>query len=123
MTIFVLLVARFSPAALITVEGDCTIQDAIEAANTDAAQGDCPAGGGGPDDIRLTTSVLLDEVDNETWGPTGLPVISTKITIDGSGFIVARNPAGAPLFRILAVGPSGEPTLENVAVTFGLGRR
>ena len=49
----------------------------------------------------------LTEVHNSTYGPTGLPVMSSVITIAGQGSTIVRD-SGAPYFRILAVSSTGE---------------
>jgi len=77
-----------SQAATIVVDGTtCTLVDAITAANTDTPQGGCPAGSGA-DALVLEPpgrTVTLTRVDNTTYGPTGLPVIRSAITIVGQG--------------------------------------
>jgi hypothetical protein len=104
-------------AAVIVVNGSCTLVDAITAANTDTATGGCDAGFG-PDTIRLKSDVTLTAVDNTDAGPNGLPTVTSKITIQGSGFSIGRDPS-APSFRILYVAATGDLTLEQVEVTGG----
>ena len=64
-------------AATIPVGGACTLVEAITAANTDTATGGCPAGSGA-DTIVLPpgSTQTLTKVDNDTFGPTGLPVVA-----------------------------------------------
>jgi hypothetical protein len=111
-----------SQAATITVDGTtCTLADAIMAANTDTAQGGCPAGSGA-DTLVLEPpggSVTLTRMDNTTYGPTGLPVIRSAITMAGQGGTVRRDPS-VPAFRLLAVNGSGDLTLRGVTLTGGL---
>jgi hypothetical protein len=73
-------------AATIPVGGACTLVDAITAANTDTATGGCPAGSG-VDTIVLPagSTQTLTSVNNDTYGPTGLPVVSSAMTIAGNG--------------------------------------
>jgi hypothetical protein len=110
-----------SPAATIVVdEVTCTLVDAITAANTDTLQGGCPAGSG-VDTLVLEpagSTVTLTHVDNTAYGPTGLPVIRSVITIAGQGGTILRAP-GAPAFRLLAVNASGDLTLGEVTLTGG----
>jgi hypothetical protein len=110
-----------SQAATIIVDGTtCTLVDAITAANIDAPQGGCPAGSGA-DTLVLEppgSTVTLTHVDNTTYGPTGLPVIHSVITIAGQGGTIARAP-GAPAFRLLAVSGSGDLSLQDVTVAGG----
>ena len=105
-------------AAVLTVDENCSLVDAIVAANTDTATGGCEAGHPGEDIIELTSDVLLDEVDNAERGATGLPVVSSRIRIEGNGFGIQRNPTG-PEFRIFAVSQPGRLTLDSVTVADG----
>ncbi|MCB1587055.1 MAG: hypothetical protein KDI52_12280, partial [Xanthomonadales bacterium] len=80
---FLLLVSSTSFSATITVadaaggainsNGLCSITEAIEAANSDTAVGDCPAGDAGSDTIELTVGVVLTEryESSVTHGGTG----------------------------------------------------
>ena len=75
-----------SQAATIMVDGiTCALVDAITAANTDTAQGGCSAGSGA-DTLVLEpprSMLMLTYIDNTTYGPSGLPVINSAITIVG----------------------------------------
>ena len=64
---------------------------AIRAANTDTAIGGCPKGSGA-DTIRLPvgSTQTLTTVNNTTYGPTGLPVIISAITIEGNDSTIKR---------------------------------
>jgi hypothetical protein len=106
-------------AAVIVVDGTCTLVDAITAANTDSASGNCPAGSGA-DEIQLTADVTLTAVDNTTDGDNGLPSITGYVTIQGAGGLraIARDPA-APEFRILHVAASGTVDLDSLALMNG----
>ena len=75
------------------VEGECTLRDAITAANTDTAVGGCPAGAG-DDEIHLPEGavITLSEVDNTERGASGLPAISSAIFIAGGGATIQRDP-------------------------------
>ena len=105
------------PAATITVGGPCTLAAAIRAANTDTARGGCPAGSGA-DTIVLPpgSTQLLTTVNNSTYGPTGLPVIPSVITIAGHGSTIVRASA-APEFRLFAVNSAGALTLNETTVS------
>lgn len=107
-----LLVISVAPlaSATIVVQEDCTLAQAIVAANSDAATADCPAGAGA-DDIELTAEVLLTAVDNSTDGPNGLPSVTSEITILGNGFEIRRESLDA--FRLLHVAASGDLTMES----------
>ena len=94
--------------------------NAITAANTDTATGGCPAGSGA-DTIVLPagSTQTLTTVNNSTYGPRGLPVISSAITIAGQGSTIVRA-SGAPDFRLFAVRNTGELTLQETIVSRGL---
>ena len=95
---------------------DCLLVDAITAANTDTATGDCAAGNPGLDTITLLSDVTLYSANN---GVNGLPVIASAITIEGAGFTIARDNGAAENFRILQVAASGDLTLNQTAISGG----
>lgn len=66
-------------AADIEVGVDCSLADAIMAANMDVAVGGCGAGSGA-DSIRLTMDMSLS---------ADLPAIESDLTIEGGGFTIS----------------------------------
>ncbi|MGH8566444.1 MAG: choice-of-anchor Q domain-containing protein [Gammaproteobacteria bacterium] len=110
----------------VVVDGNCSLIEAIENANADAAgpRIDC-APGSGPDTILLpaNSTHTLTASNNETYGlnGSGLPVITSAITIEGNGSVITREPRDDPPnpFRILAVGSTGNLTLNNTTVSGG----
>lgn len=71
------IIATFSSAGVaranaITVDGTCTLADAIAAANTDASAGNCAAGSG-KDTLEITADMQVGE----------LPVLLTDMDIVG----------------------------------------
>lgn len=100
-------------------DGQCSLIEAIVNANNDAAtHADCPAGSGA-DTIVLPAKarVRLRDVHDNTYGPTGLPLITSPITIEGNSAKIVRG-GGAP-FRLIAVSNSGDLTLRNVTISGG----
>ncbi len=77
---FLLLPAGTAFAADITVGASCTLAQAITAANTNTATGDCAAGDAGADTITLTGNVNLD---------ANLPLVAESITINGEGYVIS----------------------------------
>ena len=61
---------------------------------------------------------ILTTVNNSTYGPTGLPVIRSVITITGQGSTIARH-SEAPQFRLFAVNSTGALTLNETTVSGG----
>ena len=107
-------------AATINVGGTCTLVRAINAANSDTrANGRC-AKGSGADRIVLPLGSIqrLTAVNNTVYGPTGLPVIHTDITIAGHNSTI-RRARTAPEFRIVTVGQAVDLTLHRAAVSRG----
>lgn len=121
-----LLALGGSPAVAATIPvgvGGCTLVDAITAANTDTPTGNCPAGDAGADIITLPTgsTQTLSVVNNETYYATGLPVITSEITIQGNGSTIMRDGAEeTPEFRIFAINGDGNLTLQDTTVSGGL---
>jgi hypothetical protein len=108
-------------AATIPVNGVCTLVNAITAANTDSATGGCRAGSGA-DTITLpvNSTQTLTTADNSgsLIGETGLPRITSQITIEGNGSTIVRA-TGAPAFRLLAVNATGTLTLVGTTLSGG----
>ena len=102
----------------IAADGFCSLIEAIVNANNDAAtHADCAAGNGA-DTIVLPASanLTLSAVDNTTFGPTGLPVITSRITIEGNGATIARQ-VHAPGFSLMVVTGSGDLTLHHLTLS------
>ncbi|QBB69366.1 hypothetical protein ELE36_02675 [Pseudolysobacter antarcticus] len=120
LPLLVLLLTSAGHAATITVGGACTLVDAINAAETDIAVGNCAAGAGN-DDIVLTTDVVLSLASGTTgFEPTGLPPITTLITIHGNGHTISRA-ATAANFMLITVSSSGVLALDTVTLSGGSG--
>ncbi len=110
-----------------SLDNECTLRAAITAANTDSAVGGCPAGDG-EDTVALDNGATytLSEVDNAREDESGfsfangLPVITSRITLEGNGATVERHGEG-PTFRILEVAQGGDLNLERVTLQGGSG--
>jgi hypothetical protein len=104
-------------------DGQCSLIEAIVNANADAAFfSDCPAGDGA-DTIVLPakTNLAVRDVYDNTYGPTGLPLITSPITIQGNEGARIRGPGNGALFRLFAVSKTGNLTIQNVEVSHGSG--
>ena len=121
-------------ATIVVVNGEvanvnnnkCGLIEAIINARTNnagAMRPDCTAGNlNGPDTISLPANgdFVLTEAHNAQFGATGLPVITSAVTIEGHGATIRRsNASGTPDFRILAVDANGALTLRDTTVTNG----
>ena len=91
-------------AADITLSSRCTLADAIIAANSDRAEGGCPAGRGA-DTIALSQDITLRDE---------LPAITSEITIEGNGYTVS----GDNHYRIF-YNDGGALTINNLTMTKG----
>ena len=94
-------------AADITVNSSCSLADAINAANSDAATGGCLAGSGA-DAITLTGNFTLD---------SPLPEIESEVTIEGNGYTISGNKQ----HQIFWVKETGTLTILNVTLADGRG--
>lgn len=107
-------------AATINVGGACTLVDAITAANTDTATGECPAGVLADTLILAPDSIhMLTSVNNSSLGPSGLPVISSSIAVSGNGATIRRANA-APHFGIFKVAYGADLMLRDTTVSGGV---
>lgn len=110
-------------AATIKVDGSCKLYLAIHAANLDQPLGTCARGKGADTIILLSSSVHQPSgINNTTYGSTGLPVITSAITIHGNGSTIPRVPT-APKFRILAAGGGGYLKLQSTTISGGVESR
>jgi hypothetical protein len=105
----------------IIADGQCSLIEAIDNANNDAAtHADCLAGSGA-DTIVLPVNadVTLSAAYASFYGrPIGLPLITSRITIEGNGAMIARQ-GSAPDFGLIAVRNSGDLTLQSVTLSGG----
>ncbi|MCB0208001.1 MAG: PKD domain-containing protein [Anaerolineae bacterium] len=103
--------------ATLSIE-DCTLPDAIAAANNDTATGGCPAGNDA-DTITLVNgrTYPLSTIHNNTDGSNGLPSITSSITIEGNNSIIERS--GVSRFRNFHIGSTGTLTLTKVTIRNG----
>ncbi len=97
---------------------NCSLPDAIEAANADTSVAGCEAGNGA-DVIELPPAavITLTRPHEDADGPTGLPSITSEITIVGAGGTIERD-ASEP-FRLLHVGADGSLHLEDLTLAGG----
>jgi fibronectin-binding autotransporter adhesin len=126
VTMLLPLTTNSAGAGVIVVDGHrCTLGHAITAADANTRSGGCSAGDDrdqGGDTILLATDVTLTTPDNNDVNgcPNGLPVITSKIIIEGKGHTVARSDAdNTPYFRLLYVGTGGDLTLNQITLTNG----
>jgi hypothetical protein len=89
------------------------LKTAITAANISGGTITLPAG------CKITLAVQ----DNATQGPTGLPVITGNVTINGNGAVIARQAdtpsTPVPAFRLLNVATGGTLTLTGLTLSNG----
>jgi hypothetical protein len=95
-----------------TANGNCSLVEAINSANTDAAVDGCRAGSGA-DTIKADATFVLMTADNDA---NGLPVIISTITVKNA---TIKRDAGAPAFRIFEVAPGANLTLVGATVSGG----
>jgi CSLREA domain-containing protein len=98
-------------------DGNCSLEEAIQAVSTQRPVDACPAGSGG-DQIVLAAGAryTLNSINNNSEGANGLPVVAEGLTIDGKGATITRSSA-APQFRMTVVQPGGGLTLKDLTVS------
>ena len=104
----------------VKLDAQCSLIEAIVNANADAALfSDCSAGSGA-DTIVLPrkANVRLSDAYADSYGDTGLPLITSSITIQGNGARIRRQ--AEPAFRLLTVSKAGNLTLQDVDLSHGL---
>ena len=104
----------------VVADGQCSLIEAIDNANTDVqTHADCLAGSGA-DVIELASSATYElvAVNVSFFGPNGLPTVGSVITIEGNGSTIRRG-VGAPDFRIMAVNSSGNLGLFDLTLRSG----
>lgn len=104
LAVITLFSAAISSAANISVDEDCSLSEAIHAANNDHEFDRCTAGDG-DDTITLTGSITLSG---------RLPAITTDMTIDGSNHTLSGGDSTA-IFSI----KEADVTLQNITITNG----
>ena len=92
-------------AATITVDADCSLADAITAANTNTATGGCD-NGSVLDTIVLTANITLSAT---------LPSITSRIKIEGENFEIS----GGDSYQIFQVSSTGDLTIEELTLSEG----
>src|SRR5690606_20971959 len=95
----------------------CSLIDAIQVANG-ATDSDCGTGDAGSDVIVLgnATYTLKANYGNGT----GLPIITSSISIEGNGATIERSSTGGtPQFRLFWVSTGGALSLNNVTLRNG----
>ena len=101
----VFLLALPAYAADIAVDADCSLADAIKAANTDEAVGGCSAGDSA-DTVTLSGNVRLSRA---------LPLVTSNMTIEGGGFTISGNGRT----HIICINNRGILTINEVTISNG----
>jgi hypothetical protein len=111
-------VNTFEPA--VAADGFCSLIEAMENANDDAATHlDCVAGDG-PDAIELMVGeYVVRDVHNEAFGPSGLPAVVGDLTVNGRTATIERARNGPP-FRLFYVTERARLTLNNLTIENGV---
>ena len=102
----------------VAADGQCSLIEAIINANDDAqTHVDCNAGSGADTIVLPPASTYNLTTSYASYGgDTGLPQITSDITIDGSGSTIART---GGTIRLLAVSSSGVLTLNSLTLSNG----
>jgi CSLREA domain-containing protein len=100
----------------VAVDGNCTLREAITAANTDAASGDCPAGSGAD-----TVSFDLPGAGPHTVQlAAALPAVAQSVGIlntSGEAVTVRRNTGGN--YRVFTISSGVTATISQLTISGG----
>ena len=116
------IAAAPASAVTITTSAACTLAEAIDSANTNAAVGGCTAGAIGRDRIVVALNETLSVANN---GANGLPVVIEDLIIVATGDprTISRDfTVGTPNFRFLEIGTGNTPanvTISNILLQNG----
>jgi predicted outer membrane repeat protein len=80
--------------------GHCRLRDAIAAANSNAAVGDCPTGAAGLDTIGFSLGLQCNLTPCTITLTSALPTVTENLTINGNGTTIN----GANAFRVFDLG-------------------
>lgn len=102
--------------------GNCSLVEAVRAANTDAPVDACEAGSG-TDTLALPVGSLFSFgiSSDATAGANALPSITSPIILEGNGATIERSAAAAEDFRLIHVAASGDFTLHDITLMNGVG--
>jgi CSLREA domain-containing protein len=96
-------------------DAQCSIREAIAAANTDTATGGCPAGDAGADTVALGTATYnLDSGGGEL-------VISDDLTVSGAGAAATTVTQGVGPARVIEITAGGAPAVTFMGLTISNG--
>ena len=106
----------------LTINGDCSLREAIQAANTNTAVDACPAGSGA-DTIQLsagTYSLSLGNVSgDENANQTGDLDILSNLTIKGVDASTTNITNTVALDRVMQILPGATVTLTGISISNG----
>lgn len=118
LVLFGLLIVSLSaprPAYAAPINVGCDANELIAAINTANSTPEEDTLELAADCVYALTAINNTDEDN---GPTGLPIITSEITVNGHNATIARS-EDVPGFRILRVAPTGSLLLNQVTVTRG----
>jgi CSLREA domain-containing protein len=120
-----LVIAVTTTAEAPGAAGDCTLGEAIQAANTNSAVDQCAAGTSS-DVITLLAGAIYTLTTgapnpfDSFYGPSAFAITST-ITVQGNGAVLAHSPPSGPL-RFFLVAEPGDLTLQDLTLRGGRAR-
>jgi MYXO-CTERM domain-containing protein len=99
-------------------DGQCSLFEAVQAAESNAAVDSCEAGGGLADTIDIPAGTY--QILAPARAGVGLPAVSTNIVFRGAGAesTIIRRAPNAPVFTLIEI-TSGLVTIQNVTLSGG----
>lgn len=102
--------------------GNCSLVEAVQSANTNTGFDGCMSGSGIVDTLVLPAGSIFtfNGFHDTSEGFTALPLVTTAITIEGNGATIERSSAaGTPHFRLIRTAASGQLSLNDLALRNG----
>jgi Divergent InlB B-repeat domain len=135
LAILAVLVLQAGSASAATFTAACSGTTGDPASLVAAITNANAAGGSNTVQLSAGCTYTLTAVNNNWYGPDGLPAVASEITIEGNGATITR-PASAPRFRFFFVGADiangntsnyvspgpGRLTLDDVTLSGGLAK-
>jgi hypothetical protein len=109
-------------AGTINVGPNCALTDAILSANSGSNSGGCTGATPSPNTIVIPakSKIVLTSAYPGAYNPTGLPTVTSAITITGNGASISRSKKGPQMRLMVVSGPGGDLTLNNLTLSGGL---
>lgn len=103
-----------------SINGNCSIIEAIRSANSDTSEDNCIAGSGADELVLATSTYNLTSTYTTNEGENGLPLITSEILISGNNSIIKPAAGATDTFRFFYITSTGKLSIFNLTVRGGI---